>query len=505
MTAQSGILELILAKGARYIMKKFLLTVGLAISLSLPVYSVQAQYTVTREDAIEWIQMPVESEPLSDEEAATLLAEWEAATLENGTIANEDGTILPEFLPEGLVLDQAATAEILTYLEEFRVNEENPEESTSEEESSEESSESEGTSESEESDESEEEESEEEPEEDEGPLADYLPYQRLVDEYYSTIMEADVENIPESLNADVVEEIVNEESERTLYFSLYDIDGNGIEELLLSLDQQIFEVYSTDGEIISPYFNDEYLSQRSYLTIFDNGHMIVQASGGAEYAEYSLYEISGDGLVVTELDRIMYDSVGAPEGTPYYRESEEDVYYTQEEFEEMFGLTEMMPVDITTLDLYPIIPEDTEEEEETVTFDPELFPYGVDFAEIGEYVTFGLETVNAPTQIDLDLVNGQLTTSFEGEMVNTYSVVFDYIETTPIRAFSQANPGEIKDVQVNSLITVNELLEGDRDEVVGQSFYLYYNDEGGISLATPNFAGNVEEADRDVMLEYYLQ
>ena len=109
-------------------MKKFLLTAGLALTLSLPVYSVQAQFTVTRQDAVEWIQTPPNSEPLSEEDADGLLAEWEAATLENGTIANEDGTISPEYLPEDLTLDEGGITEILTYLEEFRVNEENPEE-----------------------------------------------------------------------------------------------------------------------------------------------------------------------------------------------------------------------------------------------------------------------------------------------------------------------------------------------------------------------------------------
>lgn len=476
-------------------MKKFLLTAGLALTLSLPVYSVQAQFTVTRQDAVEWIQTPPNSEPLSEEDADGLLAEWEAATLENGTIANEDGTISPEYLPEDLTLDEGGITEILTYLEEFRVNEENPEEEVSETGVSPESEETEG-------------EESEIVEEEAGPLADYPAYQLLVDEYYTTIMEADLENIPESLNTDVVEEIVNEESERDLYYSLYDIDGNGIEELLLSLDDQIFEVYSTDGEIISPYFNDEYLSQRSYLTLYDNGHMIVQASGGAEYSQYSLFEISGDGLVVTELDRIMYDSVGAPEGTPFYRESEPEVYYTQEEFDEMFGLTETLPLDPTGFDKYPIIPEGNEEEEgeeETGYFDPELFPYGVDNLDLGEMASFSLDSVNAPSQIDVDIVGGRLTTSFNGEMANTYGVTYDYIPTTPIRVFSQTNPGEIKDVQVNSRITVNEILEGDQSEIVGQTFYVYYNDEGGISLATPNFAGNVEEEDMDVMLEYYTQ
>lgn len=202
----------------------------------------------------------------------------------------------------------------------------------------------------------------------------------------------------------------------------------------------------------------------------------------------------------------MYDSVGAPEYTPYYRESEPEVYYTQEEFEEMFGLTEMLPLDPTGFDLYRIYPEETEEEEEeTGYFDPELFPYGVDNLDLGEMASFGLDSVNAPTHIDVDIVDGLLSTSYDGELVNTYGVTFDYIPTIPIRVFSQSNPGEIKEVQVNSRITVNEIREGDRTEVVGQVFYVYYNDEGGISLATPNFAGNVEEEDMDVMLEYSMK
>lgn len=459
-------------------MKKLLLMVGTVLLLWIPGNVLYAQDEVSRETAIELIQSPLNGEILSDEDAEALLSEWEAATLENGTIGTDDSWIITDYLPEGLHLEHETQRDILLYLNSL-VAEESEAEETVEEEFVD-------------------------------PLEDYPEYRTIVNDYYMAIENNDPAVFPDHVNPKAVEDArdLNLDAILMVHYGLLDLDGNGVEELILFNYNQVFEVFTTDLEaeerVAIPLFQDESLAERSHLTLYeDSSKMLVRASGGAKYAEWTLFDMAEDGLVIEVVDTMIFDEANSPTDTPFYREQEPEVYYTHDEMLESFGLNDLSELNLSAIDTYPVMSIETLEEILAQEEGDDSLPYAVYFDSLGESMSFYMaESPNAPSQIDLDLVNGTLTTSFNGENVNVYSVSFDYVAETDVRVFSANAPGDIRTITANSAITIYEILEGSQAEVVGQTFYLFYNLDGGISLATPNFAGNVEPDQADVMLEY---
>ncbi|KRM87434.1 hypothetical protein FD19_GL000938 [Lacticaseibacillus thailandensis DSM 22698 = JCM 13996] len=81
--------------------------------------------------------------------------------------------------------------------------------------------------------------------------------------------------------------------------------------------------------------------------------------------------------------------------------------------------------------------------------------------------------------------------------------------TTEFRLFSgHGNDEEIRTVKANTQVNVVTAIATDNGPAddgaryVGERFYLFYNVHGTLSLATPNFAGNVTEDQFDVKAEY---
>ena len=69
-----------------------------------------------------------------------------------------------------------------------------------------------------------------------------------------------------------------------------------------------------------------------------------------------------------------------------------------------------------------------------------------------------------------------------------------------LRVFSQDGSG-IRTVKVNTQITLTQHLSGTGGQDQNNVMYLINNKNGGLSLITPNYAGNVEPDQMDVMLE----
>lgn len=74
------------------------------------------------------------------------------------------------------------------------------------------------------------------------------------------------------------------------------------------------------------------------------------------------------------------------------------------------------------------------------------------------------------------------------------------IPTKQIRIFSAGiHTNQIRTVKVNTQIN---LVQNQPSSYTFEGpMYLFYNNQGGISLVTPNYAGNVSDNERDVMLE----
>lgn len=126
------------------------------------------------------------------------------------------------------------------------------------------------------------------------------------------------------------------------------------------------------------------------------------------------------------------------------------------------------------------------------------FPYMVDLSHIAGETPFFNPGMNIPNNIIINTDANSVTFKAADGSEPAGTATFTNIPTKEIRIFSHDGSG-IRNVKVNTVIQI-EGIEGD----FANEMYLFQNANGGVSLATPNYAGNVEEADRDVMIEYLV-
>lgn len=107
------------------------------------------------------------------------------------------------------------------------------------------------------------------------------------------------------------------------YSALYDIDHNGVDELLIGCnpwDEKIVlvDAYALSGDVpIKLQFEDpglgyETLGERSNLSIYPDGGIVLMGASGAELVCYSLFHISENGYTLTEPE-ILIDTGSQPE------------------------------------------------------------------------------------------------------------------------------------------------------------------------------------------------
>ncbi|MBF6626754.1 DUF1002 domain-containing protein [Aerococcaceae bacterium zg-BR9] len=147
---------------------------------------------------------------------------------------------------------------------------------------------------------------------------------------------------------------------------------------------------------------------------------------------------------------------------------------------------------------------EAEETTEAMTAAPETTaeekidaPYAVDMNLVHDQAFFKLEGMNIPKEIEFYkgistmIMNNYYGGKFEGNTkVKT-------IPTKEIRVFS-ADTKDVRTVSVNTMIEI-EPKDGGVEKL---TMYLFVNKDNKVSLATPNFAGNVTDDQKDVMLEY---
>lgn len=119
-------------------------------------------------------------------------------------------------------------------------------------------------------------------------------------------------------------------------YALYDIDGNGTEEMLISLGEDdyysICDVYASDGKKAYRMFYEDTIGDRSLLTIYTDGIMYIYSSGGAAYGGGSFYRIDADGYTPVLLEEYTFDAMEYP-NTPWVTVNKK---MTNEEYEHKF-------------------------------------------------------------------------------------------------------------------------------------------------------------------------
>ena len=135
------------------------------------------------------------------------------------------------------------------------------------------------------------------------------------------------------------------------------------------------------------------------------------------------------------------------------------------------------------------------------------FPYAVQKNKLPNIMTFTFdESVNLPSAVsiseidsDSQIVSFSYNYPEQTSEHTQFMAIMHTIETKSIRVFSPSY-SDVREVFVNTEITLKEQISGSVP-MTPHSLYLFVNKDGGYSLATPNYAGNVSDDMRDVMLE----
>lgn len=125
------------------------------------------------------------------------------------------------------------------------------------------------------------------------------------------------------------------------------------------------------------------------------------------------------------------------------------------------------------------------------------YPYAVDLSQYGPSLTFYFHGVNVPDAVTIQNTS-PLIISIDDSA--SYEAQVDTIATKEIRIFS-ANDNGIRTVKVNTQLTFAKGITSNGNPDFSHNLYLFTNKEGGLSLIAPNYAGNVSDDQRDVMLE----
>lgn len=125
------------------------------------------------------------------------------------------------------------------------------------------------------------------------------------------------------------------------------------------------------------------------------------------------------------------------------------------------------------------------------------FPYAVDLSQYGPSLTFYFHGVNVPDAVTIQNTSPLIISIGDSA---SYEAQVDTIATKEIRIFS-ANDNGIRTVKVNTQLTFSKEITPNSNPDFNQNMYLFTNKKGGLSLITPNYAGNVSDDQRDVMLE----
>lgn len=169
-------------------------------------------------------------------------------------------------------------------------------------------------------------------------------------------------------------------------------------------------------------------------------------------------------------------------------------------------------------------------QQESETADQAAYPYAVDLHALGlvdekgnqaeslaNELAFYVTGMNTPLRIGIgndEANDSQLELHIYGNERETaprlqvsYHFIVENIPTKEITIFGGPGSDEYRrTVKVNTQLTLKAPVSiqdsGSLATLEGETFYLFYNNQDSLSLATINFAGNVGPEDVDTMQEY---
>ncbi|MFR5933169.1 MAG: tetratricopeptide repeat protein [Oscillospiraceae bacterium] len=114
------------------------------------------------------------------------------------------------------------------------------------------------------------------------------------------------------------------------FYALYDVDGNGVPELLFSRGNGVIDIYTTIGGVMVKLFPNCSFGYRERLHLLDNGLLLTEGSSSAFSGSFEIMHIdSADGTVEMR-DKCCYASLpeyGQDFDSSYRTLREDDYYY----------------------------------------------------------------------------------------------------------------------------------------------------------------------------------
>ncbi|MBG9985246.1 hypothetical protein HYO62_10205 [Aerococcaceae bacterium DSM 111022] len=307
-------------------------------------------------------------------------------------------------------------------------------------------------------------------------------YQDVIDEVYDTQLKTIIEyNYP-----------------TPFYYALYDVDQNGVEELLLTEGGLVKSIYTYDQATDQVVYLEDAsgnFTVRDVIMISNDGYIYQELVGGASLSEYRTYRIALDGVSTELVGHYVFDLNGN-EAYPYYEVDNPSQRYTADEFSEVINhrWTRGSQADVTEYTLYPITT--------SIVMTQNPSPVVIDLTEL-ESIRYRGSRIGESVSITFD-TNGQIIFTAMDDNVFLYDV-YD-IQEKEITV-SRSDGTEMEDqVSVISAVLPTEMTAGYLEYYLNEEMYLYYNFNGQLSLAVKDFQNILfGEGDDGVYLEFILE
>ena len=157
-------------------------------------------------------------------------------------------------------------------------------------------------------------------------------YDKLLNDYKKALNEYDIEDLDSEekvktkydlVNISLITHVARHKSEGVgLTYSFYDIDKNGVEDLIVAADGSAGAIYSYDSANRKPvkiFYQDTI--ERGKLSIYDNGVIFSEGAGGAALHFYEFGKISKNGTELEVLENIEEEYKDG-KNTPEYKDYE---------------------------------------------------------------------------------------------------------------------------------------------------------------------------------------
>lgn len=147
-------------------------------------------------------------------------------------------------------------------------------------------------------------------------------YKKAVSEYNSADLysEQKIKNKYQMVNAFLIAHVDRYKNDGIkLTYGFYDIDNNGISELIISASGGIGAIYSYNSDTYQPvkiFYLDAF--ERGQLSIYSNGVLMAAGSGGAAFHNYEFGKISSNGISYELIENINEEYKN---DTPEYRDA----------------------------------------------------------------------------------------------------------------------------------------------------------------------------------------